>query len=223
MLRFRKTLASLSAAIICLTSAAQPNYWDTEKSDDAISISAQAGLNLSKFTHVDRWSGTKAGINVGIMAEIPILNSLSAKAGLLYTMKGTVGNNDGGFGGNLKTTFSPSYLEIPLLASYRLRLNDKFRLSFDLGPYFALGLHGKDKKKYSGSNIAHDSETEIDLFTKQLKRFDFGLQFGPSVILNEKYSVGMIFDTGLSNISNMGGKVGNFTFMLNLGYRFASF
>ncbi len=213
----------MSAAIICLTSTAQPNYWDTEKSDDAISISAQAGLNLSKFTHVDRWSGTKAGINVGIMAEIPILNSLSAKAGLLYTMKGTVGNNDGGFGGNLKTTFSPSYLEIPLLASYRLRLNDKLRLSFDLGPYFALGLHGKDKKKYSGSNIAHDSETEIDLFTKQLKRFDFGLQFGPSVILNDKYSIGMIFDTGLSNISNMSGKVGNFTFMLNLGYRFASF
>lgn len=203
--------------------AARIKYWDSSKAEKGFSLSVQLGLNLSQFTHSTLWNSTKAGLNVGLMVEKPILNSLAVKAGILYTMKGSVGNNNGGFGGNLKTTFSPSYLEIPLLASYRLQWNDNIRYSFDLGPYFAFGLHGKDKKKYSGSNIMNDSHTEINLFTEQLKRFDFGLQFGPSIVFKERYSAGLIFDTGLLNVSNMGGNIGNFTFMLNLGYTFITF
>ena len=169
--------AVLLATLISLSSAAQINWWDSSKSNEGVSLSAQFGLNLSHFTHIDRWSDIKAGVNVGIIAEKPILKSLAVKAGVLYTMKGAIGNNDGGFGGRLITTLSPSYLEIPILASYRLQYNDDVRFTFD---------------------------------------------FGSSVVYKERYSAGLIFDCGAANISNMGGKVSNFTFMKNLGYKFYS-
>ena len=221
---FRCVMAAILAAIVSLSTAAQPNWWDSSKSEEGVSLSAQLGLNLSRFTHVDRWNGVRAGVNVGIMAEKPIIKSFAVKAGILYTMKGTVGKNDGGFGGELTTTFSPSYLEIPLLASYRLHYNEAVSFTFDFGPYFAFGLHGKDVKKWKAGNVGSDTRDERDVFSdSQLKRFDFGFQFGPSVIFKNRYSAGLSFDCGVADISNMGGKVGNFTFMINLGYKFVSF
>lgn len=222
-----KTIIAIAIlATVSIASHAQSRFWDGTKSTEGITLSGEVGMNLSSFTHVDRWSGTKVGLNIGAMAEKPIFTSLSAKAGLFYTMKGAVGNNDGGFGGNLKTTFSPSYLEIPILASYRFAWNEEIRLQFDFGPYFAFGLHGKDVKKYSGSSIAHDSKTEIDLFggeNAQLKRFDFGFRFGPQLVWKNKYTFALAYEVSAMNISKMGGKVGNGNFMVNLGYRFYTF
>lgn len=49
-----------------------------------------------------------------------------------------------------------------------------------------------------------------------------GFQFGPSVTFGDRLSAGLIFDTSLLNISEMGGKVGNFTTMIKFGYKFAT-
>lgn len=224
MLILRQVLAALLAVSISFSAVSQTNWWDSSKSVEGFSLSAQLGLNLSRFIHVDRWNRVRAGVNVGIMAEKPIIKSLAVKAGVLYTMKGSVGKNVDGFGGELTTTFSPSYLEIPILASYRYLYNDAVRFLFDFGPYFAFGLHGKDVKKWKAGNVGSDTRTERDVFSdSQLKRFDFGFQFGPSLVFKDRYSAGLIFDCGVTDISNMGGKVGNFTFMINLGYKFVSF
>jgi len=212
------TLAFLSSNV----ASAQTQWWDATKSNGGITLRGEVGLNLSSFIHVERWSGTKVGANFGVMAEKPIFTSLSAKVGVFYTMKGTVGNNDGGFGGNLKTTFSPAYLEIPVLASYRYQLNEGIRLQFDFGPYFAIGLHGKDKKEYSGSDIAHDTNTEINLFTEQLNRLDFGFRFGPEVVFNDKLAVSLEYEVSAVNISKSG-KIGNSNFMINVSYPFYTF
>lgn len=222
----RLKLLLLSVFALASTAVAQPPWWDGAKSDESVSLSGELGLNLSQFTHVKRWNGIKAGLNIGVMAEKPILNSLSAKAGIFYSMKGTVGNNDGGFGGNLKTTFSPAYLEIPILATYRYTLNNNIRLQFDFGPYCAIGLHGKDVKKYSGSNVALDSKTEYKLFggdNPQLKRFDFGFRFGPQIVWKNRYTAALAYEVSAINISKMGGKVGNGNFMINFGYIFHTF
>lgn len=219
----RLKLILLSILTFAGTAMAESPWWDGSKSSEHMSISGEVGLNLSQFTHVKRWNGIKAGLNIGVMAEKPIFNSLSAKAGIFYTMKGAVGNNDGGFGGNLNTTFSPSYLEIPILASYRYKLNNDIRLQFDFGPYIAFGLHGKDIKKYTGSNFANDSKTVIDLFggdNPQLTRLDFGFRFGPQLIWKNRYSVALAYEVSAINISKMDGIIGNGNFMINLGYRF---
>lgn len=223
----RLQLLLLSILTLASTATAQSSWWDGSKSDEGISLSGEFGLNLSKFTHVDRWDEIKAGFNIGVMAEKPILNSLSAKVGLFYTLKGAKGTNDGGFGGTLVTTFSPAYLEMPVLASYRCALNDNLRLQFDFGPYFAYGLHGKDKKKYtSGMQGISNSNTEIDLFSgdnKQLTRFDFGLRLGPQVTWNDKLSASLAYEFSIIDISKMGGRVGLGNFMINIGYKFCTF
>lgn len=210
---------------------AQSAFWNGEKDENPINFEVMAGLNVSKFTHVDMWDKAKVGVNVGVMAEKPILKSLSAKAGVFYTMKGAVGKRDiGNLGpwgsiGTLKTTFSPAYLEIPILASYRYGINETMRVQFDFGPYFAGGLHGKDVKEVLGDGLSSKTETEYKLFSgddKQLKRFDFGFRFGPEFVLKDKFSVGIAYEISAVNISKMGGKIGNGNFMINLGYRFFS-
>lgn len=206
------------------TLCAQSQLWDCAKSDEKTTLRGEVGLNLSSFTHVERWDKTRVGVNVGVMAEKPVFNSLSAKVGVFYTIKGSMGNNDGGFGGSLKTTFSPAYLEIPVLASYRYQLNDNMRIQFDFGPYFAFGLHGKDKKHYSGNgSFTSPSDTEINLFTEQLKRFDLGLRFGPEIVFGGRLAVSLQYETSIIDISNMGGKIGNSNFMINLSFPILAF
>jgi len=203
---------------------AESKWWDTAKPDEGITLRGEAGLNLSSFTNMDRNGGTKVGFNIGVMAEKPIFTSLSAKVGVFYTLKGAQGENDGGFGGTLKTTFSPAYLEIPILASYRYRHNDNLRFQFDFGPYVAIGLHGKDVKKYSGNgSFTSPTKTEITLFTEQMNRFDFGFRFGPEVIFKDGIAVGLKYEVSVINVSKMGGNVGNSNFMINVSYPFYTF
>lgn len=223
IMKLRLQILLLALFSIASTAVAQSTWWDGSKSDEGVSLSGEIGLNLSKFTHIDRWNKIKAGVNVGVMAEQPILNSLSAKAGLFYTLKGAKGK----LNGTLVSTFAPAYLEIPVLASYRYAVKDNLRLQFDLGPYFAYGLHGKNKNKYtSGMQGGANSETEFKMFSgdnKQLKRFDFGLRFGPQVTWDNQLSVSLAYEFSFIDISKMGGKVGLGNFMINLGYTLRTF
>lgn len=222
----RILLVVITLLTVTLSISAQSPWWNGAKSEEGPSLSVEAGLNLSRFHHVDLWNRIKAGVNVGVMAEKPVLQSLSIKAGLFYTLKGAVGKNDAAFGGTLTTTFSPAYLEIPVLASYRYTFSETARLQFDFGPYFAVGLHGKDKKKYSGNgSYTSSSEIEYNLFGNdaQLKRFDFGFRFGPKIVWNDKVSVAAAYEISAFDISRMGGKIGNGNFMINVGYTFLAF
>ncbi len=79
--------------LLPLVSAAQSSQlWDGTKSTAPVTLRGMVGLNLSHFTHVERWNEIKAGVNVGVMAEKPILNSLSAIN--ISKMGGTVGNGN---------------------------------------------------------------------------------------------------------------------------------
>lgn len=208
-------------ALSCMATSvtAQSDFWNGEKDNGPVTFEVQTGINLSKFANVERWNNIKPGLNIGVMAEKPIFYSLSVKAGLFYTMKGAKGKNDGGFGGTIETTFSPSYLEIPVMASYRYQITEDLLGQFDLGPYFAYGLHGKNKKVYSGSSVGKDSETEDDVF-EYIKRFDCGVRFGPQVVYKNKYSLSLSYEISVTDISDMGDRVGNSNWSISLGYRF---
>lgn len=222
-------LKTIVAALLVLAAGtgaahAQLNWWDGAKVEaPQVTLRVEGGLNLSKFTRVDRWSDFKAGFNIGVMAERPILNSLSAKAGIFYSLKGASGKNDGGFGGDIKNSWAPGYLEIPVMASYRLPVTEAYRAQFDLGLYFAYGLGGKQTLKYSGSKVASDSDTKNPVFTKSLKRFDMGMRFGPEFVFNDRLAVAINYEFSLVNISNMGGEVGLGNLMFNVSYPFYAF
>lgn len=134
----KRLLIGVLCALISTCAFAESTFWDSTKSTEGISLSADLGMNVASLTKQNLW-GSKVGLNVGIMAEKPVLNSLSVKAGLFYTMKGAKnGGRDTGFGATLRSTLDPGYLEIPVMASYRYQLNEQIRLQFDFGPYFCL-------------------------------------------------------------------------------------
>lgn len=211
--------------MLSIPAMAEGTWWDGNKSNEGYTLSGNLGLNISDFRGADEWHGAKAGINVGVMVEKPILNSLAVKAGLFYSMKGNHHKSDTGFGADLTVTYDPGYLEIPVLATYRYEFNETLRFQFDFGPYFGIGVNGKDVKKVSGGKV-QDSKTEYDLFGKdgQWRRFDFGFRFGPEVVWKNKFTLGLAYEVSAINIwPNSGGNLGNSTFMINLGYRFFTF
>ena len=186
---------------------------------ELMAIEVRGGLNLSTFAGSERWNDYKTGFNAGVIFDVRLTDKWSAKTGMLYTIKGTKGKNDGGFGGDLETTFSVGYLEFLIMGGYTLSKSNKTCWMFDFGLYYAVGLHGKNKKSYSGSNIANDTESEEDVFD-YIKQNDLGYHIGPKVILNNRYVLGLSFENSLINISEMGGDMGNRNFSLNVGYRF---
>lgn len=221
-MRFLATLL-LALTMGVSTVSADTTWWDGSKDDSPVTIGAQLGMNLASW-NVDRWNKTKVGANFGITAEIPILKSLSVNTGLLFSMKGTTGDNNGGFGGNLRTTFSCNYIEIPVLATWKtegFRACDKIRVMF--GPYFAVGVYGNNTKDYTGSNVAQDSHSKESVF-EYINRFDWGLSVGLSYSFNEKLLVGFNYEAGLMNIDkNLSAAVHQSNFCINLGYKFLSF
>lgn len=102
-------MAAFLTGLISLSSAAQISRCSSSKNDERVSLSAQVGMNLARFTHVDRWNGIKVGVNVGVITKKSIM-TLANKAWALCTKKGTIEKNDGGFIGDFTTTFSLSFM-----------------------------------------------------------------------------------------------------------------
>lgn len=72
------------------------------------------------------------------------------------------------------------YLQIPILAQYKWKLNENYALSIAAGPYFAIGVGGKNKLAetvYSvpdnTSSIIQESWSTFDLYAYD--RFDMGI------------------------------------------------
>lgn len=221
----KRLLIGVLCALISTCAFAESTFWDSTKSTEGFSLSAGLGMNVASLTKQNLW-GSKVGLNVGIMAEKPVLNSLSVKAGLFYTMKGAKnGGRDTGFGATLRSTLDPGYLEIPVMASYRYYLNEQIRLQFDFGPYFAFGLHGEDVKKVSGG-ASSPTKTVYKLFGSkgQMNRFDLGLRFGPEIVFNNKLRAGIAYEIGLTNAMSeeCNSGIKNSNFMINVGYTFYS-
>lgn len=108
----KRLLIGVLCALISTCAFAESTFWDSTKSTEGFSLSAGLGMNVASLTKQNLW-GSKVGLNVGIMAEKPVLNSLSVKAGLFYTMKGAKnGGRDTGFGATLRSTLDPGYLDI---------------------------------------------------------------------------------------------------------------
>ncbi len=128
---------------------------------------------------------TRTGWHVGVVVDFPLLESLYIQSGLYYTAKGCKDESEG-----VKETYKPSYLEIPILASYRYNFSDAAQLQVNFGPYFAYGLGGKVKFEYRGETKEYDFFGDEDDDSYGAKRFDFGLQVGVGLTIAKHYFVG---------------------------------
>lgn len=227
----RKTLLVIACALGALTASAQrassssSSFFSTEKADGGVTFGVRAGLNFANMSLSDQEGGgatlspgCRTTFHVGLIADIPLMQSLYVQTGLYLQNKGYKYEEDG-----YTETAKPMYLEIPVLASYRYDLSDALQLQVNVGPYFGYGLGGKVKAEFE-----HYGDDEADFFGDDddqfgAKRFNCGLQFGAGLTLNSHYYLGFAYQLGLTNNIKTGDdydKAKDRNWMVSLGYNF---
>jgi hypothetical protein len=148
------------------------------------------GLNFSTVTLKtnDKVSEpeTPAGVHFGVFYEIPLKRNFDLQTALLFSAKGSNYKID-----TVEYSLSPIYIEVPVNVVYSFG-SDVLKISLYAGPYFGVGMGGykiisggelKTLKYGSGKN-------------KDLKNFDFGLNFGAGInikglLITAQYGIGM--------------------------------
>lgn len=227
--------AALAVGVTCAASA-----------QDKIAFGVRAGVNINSL----RYSGdaessyndlkSRAGFHVGVVMDWNVARNFYIQPGVYFATRGAKGEwSESGEDYSYKYTqkLNMSYLQIPVLASYRFPVSKSVKIDVNVGPYIAIGLGGKLKAEetetYGGETGTYSDK--IDIFGKSsgdeirgdFKRFDAGLRFGAGVNIH-KFHVGVSYDLGLTNLARTGDdsmwnnkdKFRNGSFNVSVGYNF---
>lgn len=168
------------------------------KDTNRISWNAKVGLNFS-YVSMDN-SDARVGYYVGAGMEYHFTDVWSLQPSLLLSSKGTK------MPGNVSIT--ANYLELPIMATARVKLTEQVNLVFNAGPYIAVGVGGSVKQKVDGvqvsfgtfktinSSINIDGQDYGNAEMKTMNRFDAGIgvglgaEFGPfAITLDGKFGL----------------------------------
>lgn len=179
---------------------------------------AFAGFNVTNMVNIEQFLGVssydpKVGVNFGVRTDYVLPNAygIYMSAGVDWTQKGakkTFANKD-------KNIVQAHYLEVPIHIGYRYNINKKVGVYGDVGPYFAVGVTGKNRfKPFDDKNPdthtmtfgkadyqVKDPETGTlaDHKIKAIQRFDCGLGFRVGAEYNNQYSINLGYDWGFTD------------------------
>lgn len=193
----------------------------------------KTGLNISKMmvkddndTYTDDMK-SKLGFQLGPVVEFPMGKIMSLETGLLFSTKGFK-EEDSGDTWEYTGKTNLVYMDIPV----------SFRIGFDagamkifgaLGPYFGIGLTGKEKWEYTDSDFPEDNEDDSEKIdwgsgdTDDIKRMDIGFNIGAGAAV-KNFEFGLNYGLGLANLypqeTNNNLKVKNRVFSITAAYKF---
>lgn len=177
----------------------------------------QLGMNFSNMTKLDD-SKALPGFKLGLGMDYAFTDVWSLKSGLMFESKGFKMKE-----GDYKETIRPIYMQIPVMAAWKATITDGVKFVANVGPYFAVGLGGKDKLDWDGEK---DDAKIFDSDGLDWKRFDLGIQWGFGVELAERYIINFTGENGFINpadaIDENDNIVSpkNMTFTIGVGYIF---
>jgi opacity protein-like surface antigen len=202
----------------------------------AVSVSAQikldgiVGLNLANQTESNgskSISGdSKIGLKLGVIGDYSLNDYFSLQAGLVFSQKGVKESESDTYSGQTyeyesKTTLN--YLQIPINAAGRYKINDDILVFGLAGPYLAFALSGKAKyTESSGGQSRSESESiKFGSSDDKMNGFDYGLTLGAGVEY-KLFSLRLEYDLGLGNLYNGSGdeSLKNRNFGISVGYSF---
>jgi hypothetical protein len=178
----------------------------------AVSVSAQikldgvVGLNFANQTYSngsESESGdSKTGLKLGVTGDYSLSDYLSLRAGLVFSQKG-----------ESETKCTLNYLQIPINAVGRYKVNDEISVFGLAGPYLAFALSGK--RGDPSHSIKFGSSAD------KWNALDFGLTLGAGVEY-KLFSLRLEYDLGLGNLYNDSGdySLKNSSFGISVGYSF---
>ena len=236
----KKIFALALAAIMCASSAKALEYIP----ESGFTVQGLFGMNISNFRHPDAafdgLTDPKAGFNLGVRGEymLPSCYGVFVNLGVNYTMKGAKMDVAASLPDDYSCTvkFRPCYIEIPLHVGYRFNVLDNLGVFADFGPYFAIGVNGKEKFEFDGDAV-EDYSTKFfrnsDMDLGEIQRYDFGLGFRVGAEYANHHSLNFSFDWGLTDMYRDSyrreffkengfelGKLKNFNAGITYGYRF---
>ena len=156
----------------------------------------KAGVNLANL-YVDdvQDENMKAGLNVGLLAKIPLIRGLSIQPELLYTSKGSKVAYDNLLLGNGEYRFNLNYVELPVLAVINLAKN----LNLHAGGYAAYLTSVNVKDMDDDGNVYDIDKLNADNFN----RIDYGLVGGLGLDI-ENFTIGARYNYGLKEVGKEG-------------------
>ena len=181
------------------------------------------------------------GLTVGAVVDLNIYNCLAVQTGVIYQRRRSDYQNlrineENGYFAYYEGKRHSNYFQVPVLASFRMKLNKYIEGQVDFGPYFAFGFGGKDKYNMYASQ--YNELGAVDIAQVPVKAdyfgdngahhsFDWGFKIGAGIEIQDNYYVGIHYDAGARNAhdknpypgSSVSGlnKAWNFT----IGYNFA--
>ena len=236
----KKIFALALAAIMCASSAKALEYIP----ESGFTVQGLFGMNISNFRQpnslVDALTDPKAGFNLGVRGEymLPSCYGVFVNLGVNYTMKGAKMDVAASLPDDYSCTvkFRPCYIEIPLHVGYRFNVLDNLGVFADFGPYFAIGVNGKEKTEFEGDAVEDYSKKffrNSKMILGEIQRYDFGLGFRVGAEYANHHSLNFSFDWGLTDMYRDSyrreffkengfelGKLKNFNSGITYGYRF---
>ena len=236
----KKIFALALAAIMCASSAKALEYIP----ESGFTVQGLFGMNISNFRQpnslVDALTDPKAGFNLGVRGEymLPSCYGVFVNLGVNYTMKGAKMDVAASLPDDYSCTvkFRPCYIEIPLHVGYRFNVLDNLGVFADFGPYFAIGVNGKEKFEFDVDAVEDYSKKffrNSKMILGEIQRYDFGLGFRVGAEYANHHSLNFSFDWGLTDMYRDSyrreffkengfelGKLKNFNAGITYGYRF---
>lgn len=207
-------------SLMCTTSIAAQN---------PLHFGIKGGVNLSDYTKDIENNEMKVGYNAGVTVDYRINKMFYLVSGLEVASKGTkikqhlfsdIPENSGyqNFG-QLKSTYNPIYLQVPIHVGYRLHAAEDMAVLFHLGPFVSYGVGGKITEEVILNG--EKTKTKADAFGKNgpLKRWDVGLGVGVGFAF-QRYGVNFGYDLGFVDAYKGDGSIKNNTAHVSLSYRF---
>jgi len=173
------------------------------------------------------------GLKLGLVGEYAFGDYFAISPELIFAQRGEKYKYDEKDDGDTykdKFTTTLNYLMLPINAKGIIPIGDNFKIFGFAGIYTGLALSGKDKwsweyKEDGKTDKGDESETikfGSNADNDELKRLDFGLNFGAGIEINNFFIKGE-YNLGLSNLDNYsdnGYKMQNRNFGISVGYFF---
>lgn len=203
--------------------------------DKVFSLGVQGGVDFSNV-HIKNVDDMKAkfGYKFGVVGEYKLPDNFFLQGSLNILSKGAKYKESGEFdingdgyidNGSIKMTWNAVYIELPVLAGYKVSVTDNFAIKFLAGPYFSYGVGGKITTKGNyriglpngAFVIAEEKEKDNTFSSSTLKRFDMGV-LGAVGAEYQRFSFTLGYEYGLLNISQGSNSIHNMNAFATIGY-----
>lgn len=188
-----------------------------------VTWNAKLGGGLAFCAGMNDDGDTKAKFvgKIGVGLEYPLTANFSFMPSLEFAMKGTkweASEYYSGYKVSVEETYSPLYVQIPVLGAYRLNLNNDWNMTLKASPYFAYGISGKVDATASVSGVS--ASDDADLFSDlDAKRFDAGIEVGLDFEYH-RFVFGLEYERGFISFAPADENVYNQAVYVTVGYKF---